>query len=248
MLTDVLTGMNGLLRGYRLLARKGLRRYVAIPFIINIFVFLVLVWSAIEYFDSWVQSLLPASEQWWAVLVRGLLWIVFVLFGLLAVFFTFTLIANLIGAPFNGLLAAKVERLVTGSDVAASSSGFLVGILPAIFGEIRKFGYFLAWAIPLLVLFLIPVVNLFAPVVWFIFMSWMLALEYLAYPMENGGLRFAQTRKLLHRRRGLSLGFGGAVAVALLLPGINLLVMPAAVAGATLLWVERLRTTSHLRE
>jgi CysZ protein len=66
--------------------------------------------------------------------------------------------------------------------------------------------------------------------------------------MENGGLRFAQTRKLLHRRRGLSLGFGGAVAVALLLPGINLLVMPAAVAGATLLWVERLRTTSHLRE
>ena len=102
----------------------------------------------------------------------------------------------------------------------------------------RKFGYFLAWAVPLLVLFLIPVVNLFAPVVWFIFMSWMLALEYRAYPMENHELNFAQTRLQLRRRRLMGLGFGMAVLLATLLPVVNFLVMPAAVAGATLLWVD----------
>ena len=38
----------------------------------------------------------------------------------------------------------------------------------------------------------------------------------------------------------LALGFGGAVMVATAIPLVNFLVIPAAVAGATVLWVERL--------
>ncbi|MFP3499407.1 sulfate transporter CysZ, partial [Pseudomonas sp. SIMBA_059] len=34
-----------------------------------------------------------------------------------------------------------------------------------------------------------------------------------------------------------SLGFGGITYLALMIPGVNVLMMPAAVAGATLFWV-----------
>jgi len=42
----------------------------------------------------------------------------------------------------------------------------------------------------------------------------------------------------LRQRRWQSLSFGAATYAALLVPGLNLLIMPAAVAGATLFWVQ----------
>ncbi|MOA66565.1 putative sulfate transport protein CysZ [compost metagenome] len=41
----------------------------------------------------------------------------------------------------------------------------------------------------------------------------------------------------LRAKRWQSLGFGAATYAALLVPGLNILLMPAAVAGATLFWV-----------
>ena len=41
----------------------------------------------------------------------------------------------------------------------------------------------------------------------------------------------------LKSKRWQSLSFGGIVYVALLIPVVNILMMPAAVAGATLFWV-----------
>ncbi|PZW45756.1 hypothetical protein F477_04392, partial [Pseudomonas sp. URIL14HWK12:I3] len=38
-------------------------------------------------------------------------------------------------------------------------------------------------------------------------------------------------------KRWQSLGFGGVTYLALLIPGVNVVMMPAAVAGATLFWV-----------
>jgi CysZ protein len=83
-------------------------------------------------------------------------------------------------------------------------------------------------------------VNIAAPVVWMLFGAWMLAISYVDYPMGNHGLGFPEQRRRLRERRYLALGFGGAVMCALAVPVVNFLVIPAAVAGATALWVERL--------
>jgi CysZ protein len=70
----------------------------------------------------------------------------------------------------------------------------------------------------------------------------MLAISYLDYPMANHGLSFPEQRRQLGQRRYLALGFGGATMFALAIPLVNFLVIPAAVAGATILWVERLES------
>ena len=90
-------------------------------------------------------------------------------------------------------------------------------------------------------LFFIPGINLAAPFLWFMFSAWMLSLEYLDYPMGNHGLLFSDQRPIINQRRFMSLGFGGAVNVAVMIPVANFIIMPAAVAGATALWVEQLR-------
>jgi len=110
-----------------------------------------------------------------------------------------------------------------------------------IWNEIKKLAYVLRWVIPLFLLSLIPVVNFIAAPLWLYFSSWMLAIDYHDYPMGNHQLKFSQQRILLKQKRTLALGFGGATLVATMIPLINFLVIPAAVAGATALYIDHLK-------
>ena len=69
----------------------------------------------------------------------------FVVLVVLMVFFTFTMLANVIAAPFNGFLAEKVEVVVRGTDdFPAFSWGELIAMIPRTLArEMRKLGYFL---------------------------------------------------------------------------------------------------------
>ncbi|MGH8453889.1 MAG: sulfate transporter CysZ, partial [Nevskiales bacterium] len=152
--------------------------------------------------------------------------------------------ANLIASPFNGFLAARVEQHLTGILPDSGLSLWQEG-LQGLLMELRKLLFFASRAIPLallsLVLFFIPGLNALIPVLWMLFGAYMLALEYTDYPASNHGLSFAQKRKSLSRHRWLGLGFGATVTLVTAIPLANLLVMPAAVAGATALWVEYLQ-------
>lgn len=234
-------GIGYLLQGFRLIAQPGLRRFVAIPLLLNSVVFATLIGLGIAQFNAlidWLLAFLPDWLHW----LEWLLWPVFALLALVFLLFSFTLFANLIGAPFNGLLAEAVERHLTGNT--AHDQGWkkmLLDVLPSLWAELRKIGYFILWAIPFLLLFLIPGVNLFAPLLWLLFSAWVLALQYFDYPMANHGIGFAEQRKRLAAQRINTLSFGAATLVATLIPGINFLVMPAAVAGATAMWVAQTR-------
>jgi CysZ protein len=77
-------------------------------------------------------------------------------------------------------------------------------------------------------------------VLWFLYSAWMLALEYVDYPMGNHGLKAREMRARLRKQRVLGLGFGSATAGLTMVPVVNFIVMPSAVAGATAMWVREL--------
>jgi CysZ protein len=60
--------------------------------------------------------------------------------------------------------------------------------------------------------------------------------------MDNNGLPFREMRRLLRSRLSLSLGFGSAAFLALTIPVLNLLAVPAAVCGGTALWASCFRS------
>lgn len=201
-----------------------------------------LVWAAFTYFGVLLDGMLPAGDSWWAAALRVILWPIFVLAVVLVWYFGFTVTANLIAAPFNGLLAERVEARLAGVHPGPTDWRALAAdLLPAMVNELRKLVWYLLWAVPLLGLFLVPGINLVAPILWALFTAWVHCVEYLAYPMESHGLRFAEVRRRAATVRLAGLGFGAAVMFATLVPVLNLVVMPAAVAGATAFWVERLK-------
>lgn len=203
-------------------------------------VFVGLILLGASQFGSLIDWLLPAGDSWWAVLASGVLWVFFAVAAGFVVLFTFTIVANLIGAPFNGLLSERVERSLARQAHSSADSvvSWFATVAETLRNELRKLSYFLVAMLLLLLATVIPLVNIVAPFAWVIITAWLLALEYLAYPMESHGLRFCDVRQAARNNRLLTLGFGVAVMLATLVPVVNLAVMPASVAGATAMWIE----------
>ena len=234
-------GAGYVLTGLRWLPKAGLRGFVAIPLLINTLLFGGGIWlaaSQLQRLDQAVQGWLPDWLAW----LHWLLWLLFVLTVLLVIFYAFSLVANVIAAPFNGLLAERVEKMVNpdGRFPQPSTEFSWRELLFTPLAELRKLLYFVAWAIPPLVLSFVPAVNVVAPVLWVISTSWMLALEYADYPLGNRGMALQAQRRLLRQHPLLALGFGGMTLLLTLIPVLNFLAMPAAVVGATLMWNQEL--------
>ena len=241
MLSDLFLGPGYLLRGFRLIGHPRLRRFLLLPLCINIIVFAGLIWLAASEYGTLIDWLLPAAHGWWTELTRKLLWLVFALTVGVLLFFGFSLAANVVAAPFNGLLAERVEQLLGATTIQGGdhSTGWWKEIWHTVFNELKKLRYFVGISALLVALTFVPVINLAAPLLWGLVGSWMLALEYLAYPMENHAFSFVEVRQAARKKRLLTLGFGIATMVATLIPLINLVVMPASVAGATAMWCDK---------
>lgn len=242
-MSDLLQGVRYLFRGFGLIHKKGVRRYAYLPMAINTLLFSFAIWFGISEFDQWINALMPTWLPDWAIdFIMWLLWPIFAAMIALLVFFTFSIVANILAAPFNGALAEAVEINLSGKTPPTVGWNQVLKDAPKmIFNEIRKLVYLIIWMIPLLILSFIPVINIVSPPLWLFFSSWMLALDYHDYPMGNHQLLFKEQRAVLKQRRSLALGFGLATMGATMIPIVNFFVIPAAVAGATALFVEQLK-------
>lgn len=217
-----------------------------VPIIVNVVLFTALIGWAAGYVADLVEVSMRHLPGWldW---LSWLLWPVFVLAAVLALALGFTFLANLIASPFNGLLASQAELVMTGAAPPDSGKPLWLEVAAAPLQELGKLAWFATFAIPLLLLFLVPGVNAAAPFLWLGFSAWMLCVEYADYPMGNTGMRFREQRRVLARRRFVALGFGGTVLLLTSIPLVNLLVMPAAVIGATAMWVAEHRESAAIR-
>lgn len=225
-----------LLQGVKLLNHPQLRKYLLIPLFINI----VLYSGAFVLGYHSVSALIHEFIPDWLTWLNWILWPLFFVSFLVVGFFTFTLLANLIAAPYYSVLSAKVLQIITDQDVPIVEQPWDKVFV----GELRRIGYLLLRIVPLLVLFLIPVVNLVAPLLWAAFAAWGIAMEFMAYPLESRGLTFPAQKQFLKQSRWGALSFGGVTSFALTLPVVNLFIGQAAVIGATI-YVHRLAETGH---
>jgi len=233
---DLVSGAGYMLEGFSLLRKPGLRRFVLMPLLINILLFGGLIGWAYGWVDESSRAMITGLPEW----LRWLRYVVvpvFVLTSLVVIFYGFSILANLLAAPFNGLLAEAVECHLTGKSLQGGWRQLLLDIVPSIMSELRKLLYFALRAVPLLLLLLVPLVNVAASVLWILFSAWMMTVQYMDYPMANHQLFFKDQRARMRKRPLLAWSFGGLVMLCTLVPVINFIVMPAAVAGATAIWV-----------
>ncbi len=229
--------MHYFFQGLSLINTKGLRRFVLIPLSINLLLFATAFLYLLQQVQGWVNYLRGWIPDWPSFL-SYLLWPILVLSVVLSLAFTFTMVANFIAAPFNALLAEKVEQHLTGHVFPDAGAAGFVKDVPRMLGrEWTKFLYCFPRAIGFFLLFLLIPVG--GQIIWFLFTSWMMAIQYLDYPYDNHKVSFHAMRQSLRDDWTGSFGFGMTVSIASMVPFLNLLVMPVAVCGATAMWVDR---------
>jgi CysZ protein len=226
--------------GLRLIRQPGLRMFVVIPLILNVIVFgLMINWIAGVY-GSWVSHLMSGLPHWLGFL-SYLFWVIYGLFIIILVVWCFSAVANLIGAPFYSYLSERVENQLLGqkkTEETISLKAFLMIIPRTLIREFKKLAYYLPRAVVLLILGFIPGLNLFAAIAWFIFSAWMMSIQYMDYPADNRGESLDKLKSTVRAHCVTSLVFGGWVGFGMMLPLVNLIIVPAAVCGATKFWLD----------
>ncbi len=248
----MLNGTYYFLKGLMLITKSGIRIWVVIPLLINIILFSALTYYSLLYFPIMLDTVITYLQlPDWGIIFAIIRWIMlplFIVFAMITFFFTFTFIATLISDPFNGALSKAVEKHITGRRVKSPSESIFKTVI-GFFGEkLEKLWYYFKWIILLIIISFIPVINIISPILWFLFSAWIAALEYADPVLSNHGYSVPEQRKLLAKKLMLTLGFGISVIVAMFIPIINFFVMPAAVAGATQMWLQQFDDASVLTD
>ena len=236
------SGARYFLNGFSLIMTKGIKRFVFIPFIINILLFSSAFYFLLDYIQLGVNytiGLIPDFLSWLRDALAFILWPIAVITILLVFALVFGTLANWIAAPFNGLLSEKMERHLLNLGVGDEGFSAIIKDIPRTLGrEFSKLLYFLPRALVFLIaFFLLPVIG---QILWFLFGAWMMAIQYCDYPFDNHKIGFTPMRSRLREQLGKSMSFGVMVNIFALIPIVNFIVMPVAICGATQMWVEQM--------
>jgi CysZ protein len=243
------------LRGAGLLGR-GLGLYTRrprllllglVPVVIAAAIFLALLAILVYLIDdiagavTWFAGDWPETSR---TLVRTFAGIAVLGTALLVGLVSFTSFTLLIGDPFYERISAQVEDWHGGAPPEVE-----IGAWRSFGRDLADSAMLLAVTVPvgagLFLLGFVPVVGqTVAPVLGATFGGWFLALQLVGVPFSRRGLRLAERRRALRTCRPEALGFGTAVFLCFaLIPLGAVLLMPAAVAGGTLLARRALATS-----
>jgi len=196
------------------------------------------------FWAGWLP-VVEASEWWtwiWIGPAKALLWLA----GWLAVVLAFglalvaaLLVANLAAAPFLDLLSQRVESIVLGGAGEGEGSGFgaLVSeVMRSFAAELGRVGFLTAvWVLLSGVGFVVPGAHLLTGPLLVAVTIVFLPLDYAGFALDRRRVSFRDRRQWLGANLQTVVGFGGVAFLACLVPGLNLLMMPALVTAGTLL-------------
>lgn len=228
-------------RATTLIVHPSLRLFVLVPLLINVLIFAGLTTLLVQSFDGaidWILAWLPG----WMSFVSGILWLLFAVVLIVVYGYSFSLITNIVAAPFYGFLAERTENLITGTSPPGEP---LRRMLPrTLRRELAKLVYFCLWGGCVLVLCLIlsfmPLLNLLVPVIALLWGAWCMAIQYADYSADNHQLAFRELRRRLGAEAGTSFSFGGLIMLGAMVPVLNIFLMPLAVVAGTCFWSEQL--------
>jgi CysZ protein len=235
-----LSGARLLPRGLGMYARApGLLLLGLVPVVIVAAVFVGLLVLLLIFIEE-----IAGGVTWWAedwsetprTLVRLAAGVGIFGTGLLLAMITFTQVTLAVGDPVYERISKRVEDWCGGAPGEAEV-GFWRSSGRSLADSVKLIGLTALTGIPLFLAGFIPVVGqTVVPVTGATVAGWLLALELVGAPFSRRGKRLVHRRHALRRHRPEALGFGTAVFLCFtFIPFGAVLLMPAAVAGGTLL-------------
>jgi CysZ protein len=180
------------------------------------------------------------GEWFWRVLYYFVVAVVAVLLVALF-FFLFTRIASAMAAPFNDLISQKTEELVAGTftDTPFSATRLFKDSARSVYHSLRILALYLGLIFAALFLLLVPGIgSLLFAATGTLLSAFMFAWEYLNYPLDRRRFSWKEKSAFFRSSFRSVMGFGLGSVAAASIPVVNLLFIPAAAVGGTLLFLD----------
>lgn len=232
------------LKSLNFLRKEKLLKFAIIPIIINILIITILFYSAF-YFggdylleaSSWVNT--KGDGAWYGKIfdVLGFLfkWLLYLL-----VIVTMGFIGLIIGrncaGPFLDILSMKIETKVLGN--ALGEQKFTEGMSIAIKDVFWSLVMLFFISLPLLVFSLfLPILVVLKGLIESVFLGH----EFFSIPLARLNISYRKRFQFIKDNKGLVLGFGFSTLLLLMIPIINLILLPVISSSATLIFCELLK-------
>jgi len=235
----VLAGAAFLPRGIGLFVRtRGVRLLGILPVLIAAAVVATLLGAVVAFVDEAAAALTPFADGWSESARTGarvLVGLALVGGSTMFLVVAFAALTSLIGQPFYERVSERVERRLGGVPAVPQPPWWRS--LPRATAESAALLALLACcSLPLLLLGFVPVLGQTAvPVVAALVSGFFLAVELFAIPLERRGLRLRARLAFVWHHRRFTVAFGVATFGLFLVPLMNVLALPGAIVGATLL-------------
>jgi CysZ protein len=244
-------GLTYVLRGMRFVyvEHPKLARYWVFPILITGIALGAVFYGAGSYYDDLagaLWSLFPESwseaSGWVGGLLTALRWLIELVAGILIALLGLVLVlllSSVVAAPFNDALSEAVEHILTGEPAPPFSfRRMLADIVRTVRLELLKVLIYLGVVGPMfLASFILPGVGQVISIVGFALTAAYLGIDYVDWPAARRDWSVRDRIAFTRSQLPAVTGFGAGVWVLLFIPLVNLLFMPAAVAGGTILFL-----------
>lgn len=210
----------------------------AVPALLSAVLLLGCLGTLIYFSPDLVSWLTPFADGW-AEFARQALRVLLAIAlvgaaGLLGAL-SFIALTLLIGGPFYEIIAEHAEEQLD-LDTSGDGAGFARQLARGVRDSLKLVAIALPGAILLFLIGLIPVAGqIGALVLGALFGAWVISLEMVGLVFGRRGLPFGERHRRLREHRAMVLGFGLPAYLLCLVPVLQLVVIPAAVVGGTML-------------
>ncbi len=222
-------------------SHKVLIKYSIAPMLINLFIYgsiFILTYSwLMGSLEKWL-GIDNTEAGFWLRFLHTALLIVGFLLTLFVCYLLFTILGNIVTAPFNEEISQRVEEIVTGRK--EHEMGFWEDAYISIKGEVQKLLFYFSILFFIFLLNLVPVIgSVVSTMLGFIFSCFYNALDFLDYPMTRKKMRFRDKLKITRKGKLVTYGFGVTAFLMMFLPVVNVFMKPILVAAGTSLFYEK---------
>ena len=242
MIQDIFRGLQVYTGAYGLISKLKLWKYFVIPVIISVVVFAMIFVSAYGLSDNlgewmagiWIWETGKATFTAISTFIAGI-----VIFAIGLILYKHIIMA--LSSPFMSPVSEKIEAYFTGIPAKNYvSTNFSKQLVRGIRIGLRNLSKELLYTLPILILKLIPVVNIFSTVLLFLVQAYYAGFANMDYTLERH-FKYKESVAFIRQHRGLAIGNGIGFLLLLLIPVIGvILVLPLSVTSASVIAVDLL--------
>ncbi len=227
----MIKGMSSLLGGFAKLLAEEVLRSILWRIVLLLFVLMLAVSIGVYGLAEYLAGLwLPAGDAWYWQILSWLVWLLAILLALFTGAVSFTVLGSIAVAPWLEVLAVRAEGLHLGRALPDPEGGWLRPVMHSLSNVVRPLVGLLLMGLLALAVIWVPLVGqVAAMLIWGYAGIRFLNFELLDVPATRRAWDYSRRKDAFSKDRFFWLGFGGSAMALLLLPVINLLVLPAAV-------------------